>query len=90
MRTRAVRTRRGLGAQRHEALDHERLARAASRWSGRSTDDGVRGFLVETERPGFEARDIKGKLSLRASVTSELILQDVEVPDENLLPAARA
>ena len=50
------------------------------------TDDGVRGFLVETERPGFEARDIKGKMSLRASVTSELFLDDVEVPDENLLP----
>jgi glutaryl-CoA dehydrogenase len=45
----------------------------------------VRGFVVETDRPGFEARDIKGKFSLRASVTSELFLQDVEVPDENRL-----
>ena len=53
------------------------------------TDDGVRGFLVETDRPGFEARDIKGKFSLRASVTSELFLQDVEVPEANLLPGAR-
>jgi glutaryl-CoA dehydrogenase len=53
------------------------------------TDDGVRGFLVETDRPGFEARDIKGKFSLRASVTSELFLTDVEVPDENLLPGAK-
>jgi glutaryl-CoA dehydrogenase len=53
------------------------------------TEDGVRGFLVETDRPGFEARDIKGKFSLRASVTSELFLTDVEVPDENLLPAAK-
>ncbi len=50
------------------------------------TDEGIRGFLVERGTPGFEARDIKGKLSLRASVTSELFLSDVEVPDENLLP----
>ena len=48
-------------------------------------DGTVRGFVVETDRPGFEARDIKGKFSLRASITSELFLQEVEVPDENRL-----
>ena len=53
------------------------------------TDEGVRGFLVETNRPGFEARDIKGKFSLRASVTSELFLENVEVPEENQLPGAK-
>jgi glutaryl-CoA dehydrogenase len=53
------------------------------------TEDGVRGFLVETDRPGFEARDIKGKFSLRASVTSELFLTNVEIPDENLLHGAK-
>ena len=53
------------------------------------TDEGIRGFVVETDRDGFEARDIKGKFSLRASITSELFLQDVEVPDENLLPGAK-
>jgi glutaryl-CoA dehydrogenase len=53
------------------------------------TEDGVLGFLVEKDRPGFEARDIKGKFSLRASVTSELFLQDVELPDENRLPGAK-
>jgi len=53
------------------------------------TDDGVQGFLVERGRPGFEARDIKGKFSLRASVTSELFLQDVEIPDENRLPGVQ-
>ncbi len=52
------------------------------------TEDGIRGFLVETDRPGFEARDIKGKFSLRGSITSELFLQDVEVPEENRLPKA--
>ena len=50
--------------------------------SGRS----VRGFLVETDRPGFSARDVHGKWSLRASVTSGLSLQDVRVPESNLLP----
>jgi glutaryl-CoA dehydrogenase len=53
------------------------------------TDEGVRGFLVETDRPGFEARDIKGKFSLRGSVTSELFLENVELPQENLLPGAK-
>jgi len=52
------------------------------------TEEGVRGFVVETDRPGFEARDIKGKFSLRASVTSELFLQNVEVPEENRLTRA--
>ncbi len=52
------------------------------------TEEGIRGFLVETDRPGFEARDMKGKFSLRASVTSELFLQDVEIPESNLLPGA--
>src|SRR5262245_29469525 len=50
------------------------------------TEDGLRGFLVETDRDGFEARDMKGKFSLRASITSELFLHDVEVPDESRLP----
>ncbi len=45
----------------------------------------IRGFLVETDRPGFSAEDIHGKWSLRASVTSGLSLQDVRVPESNLL-----
>ncbi len=46
----------------------------------------VRGFIVPTDTPGFEARDQKGKLSLLASDTSELVLQDVHVGDDALLP----
>ena len=46
----------------------------------------VRGFLVETDRPGFSAREVHGKWSLRASVTSGLSLQDVHIPAANLLP----
>jgi glutaryl-CoA dehydrogenase len=48
----------------------------------------VRGFLVETDRPGFTSSDIHGKWSLRASVTSSLSLEDVRVPAANLLPGA--
>ncbi|MGA2537903.1 MAG: acyl-CoA dehydrogenase family protein [Terracidiphilus sp.] len=46
----------------------------------------IRGFLVETNRPGFSAKDVHGKWSLRASVTSGLSLQDVHIPAANLLP----
>jgi glutaryl-CoA dehydrogenase len=49
-------------------------------------EDGIRGFLVEKGTPGFSAKDIKGKWSLRASVTSTLALQDVRVPARNMLP----
>jgi glutaryl-CoA dehydrogenase len=49
-------------------------------------DNRVRGFLVETDRPGFRAYDVHGKWSLRASVTSGLSLQDVHVPAANLMP----
>ena len=49
-------------------------------------DNKVRGFLVETNRPGFRAFDVHGKWSLRASVTSGLSLQDVHIPAANLLP----
>jgi glutaryl-CoA dehydrogenase len=49
-------------------------------------DNRVRGFLVETDRPGFKANEVHGKWSLRASVTSGLSLQDVRIPAANLLP----
>jgi glutaryl-CoA dehydrogenase len=52
------------------------------------SDKSIRGFVVPTDAPGFSARDQKGKLSLRASDTSELALQDVHVPATALLPAA--
>src|SRR5579859_6564194 len=52
-------------------------------------EDGIRGFLVEKGTPGFTSRDIKGKWSLRASVTSSLSLQDVRVPASAMLPKAK-
>ncbi len=47
---------------------------------------GIRGFVVPTDTPGFSAKDQKGKLSLLASDTSELVLQDVDVPEDALMP----
>ena len=49
-------------------------------------DDGIRGFIVPTSSRGFSTRDIHRKISLRASVTSELILEDVVVPESAVLP----
>jgi len=53
------------------------------------TEQGIRGFLVETSTRGFQAHEIHHKLSMRASVTSELILDDVRVPARNELPGAQ-
>jgi glutaryl-CoA dehydrogenase len=53
------------------------------------TDEGVRGFLVPAGTPGFSAPAIKRKLSMRASVTSELVLDDVRLPASAVLPEAR-
>jgi glutaryl-CoA dehydrogenase len=52
------------------------------------TDEGVRGFLIPTETPGFSAQDVEKKLSLRASVTSELVLDGVRLPEDMVLPEA--
>ena len=52
-------------------------------------EDGIRGFLVEKGTPGFLAKDIKGKMSLRASVTSSLSLQDARVPASTMLPGVK-
>jgi glutaryl-CoA dehydrogenase len=63
------------------------LADVATVWA--STEDGVRGFLVPRGTPGFTTSNIENKLSLRASVTSELHLADVRLPDSARLPEAR-
>jgi glutaryl-CoA dehydrogenase len=62
------------------------VAQLAIVWA--RTEQGIRGFLVEKGTKGFEAREIHHKLSMRASVTSELILDDVRVPACNQLPQA--
>jgi len=60
------------------------LADVAIVWA--RTEDGIMGFLMEKGMPGFEARKIKSKMSLRASVTSELYFDNVRVPEANRLP----
>ncbi len=60
------------------------IADVAVVWA--KTEDGIRGFLVERGTPGFSASNIHQKLSLRASVTSELHFADCRVPAENMLP----
>jgi glutaryl-CoA dehydrogenase len=65
------------------------IADVAVVWA-RTDDDEIRGFLVEKDMPGFSAPEIHKKISLRASVTSELVLQDVRVPDENVFPEIRS
>ena len=58
--------------------------------TGDSTDDSsIRGFVVDTSLPGFHAKDQHGKLSLRASHTSELVLTDVHVPADAILPLSK-
>ncbi|MFB7617490.1 acyl-CoA dehydrogenase family protein [Kitasatospora sp. NPDC056181] len=62
------------------------IADVATVWA--ATENGVRGFLVPRGTPGFTTRDIKQKMSLRASVTSELHLDDVRLPADARLPEA--
>jgi glutaryl-CoA dehydrogenase len=64
------------------------IADVAVVWA-RTEDEGIRGFVVPTDTPGFSAPEIHKKLSLRASVTSELILEDVRLPAEAILPGVR-
>jgi glutaryl-CoA dehydrogenase len=63
------------------------IAQVAIVWA--RTDKGITGFLVERGTPGFTTHDIKGKFSMRASITSELILEDVRLPASAQLPEAR-
>lgn len=63
------------------------IAHLAIVWA--MTDDGIQGFIVERGMPGFSTRDIERKMSLRASITSELYFDSVRVPDANRLPNVR-
>lgn len=62
------------------------IADIAIVWAKDRSDDTVRGFLVETDRDGVTTNEITEKLSLRASITGEIGLNDVRVPVENVLP----
>jgi len=60
------------------------IADAAVVWA--KTEEGIKGFIVEKDMPGFVTQEIENKFSLRASVTGALFLEDVRVPAENVLP----
>jgi len=63
------------------------IADVAIVWA--QTDDGIRGFVIPTDTPGFSAPKIGSKMSLRASVTSELVLSGVRLPESAVLPNVR-
>ncbi|MCL5006450.1 MAG: acyl-CoA dehydrogenase family protein [Acidobacteria bacterium] len=87
MRTRAVKDGDGYILNGEKAwITSGTIADVSLIWA--RTEEGVRGFLVEKGTPGFTAQDIKGKMSLRASVTSTLSLQDVRVASASMLPEA--
>ena len=64
------------------------IADVAVVW-GKLDDEGIRGFLVDRGAKGFSTPTIEGKVSLRASVTGEIVLENVELPEEALLPKAQ-
>ena len=68
-------------------ISNSPIADVAVIWARSSAhDDQVRGFIVERDTPGFSTPAIEGKLSLRASITGEIVLDGAVVPEENLLP----
>jgi glutaryl-CoA dehydrogenase len=88
MRTRARRTDDGWVLDgRKMWITNGSIADIAVVWA--QTDEGVRGFVVPTDTPGFSAPEIKHKMSLRASVTSELVLDDVRLPSSATFPDVR-
>jgi glutaryl-CoA dehydrogenase len=87
MRTRAEKTAGGYllnGTKRW--ITNGSIADVCIIWA--KLDGKVRGFLVEKDTPGLTRSDIKGKFSLRASITSELILENVEISAQHILPEA--
>ncbi|MCP5083925.1 MAG: acyl-CoA dehydrogenase [Alphaproteobacteria bacterium] len=69
-------------------ISNSPIADVAVVWA-KLEDEGIHGFIVERGMKGFSTPKIEGKFSLRASVTGEIVLEDVELPEENLLPNAR-
>lgn len=88
MRTRAVRDGDGWVLTGNKMwITNGSVADVAVVWA--QTDEGIRGFVVPTDTPGFTAPEIKKKMSLRASVTSELVLDNVRLPDSAAFPDVR-
>ncbi len=90
MKTRARRTEKGYVLNGTKMwITNSPIADIAVVWAKLADeDDAIRGFVVEADLPGFSAPKIANKLSLRASITGEIVLDDVEVPADALLPGA--
>jgi glutaryl-CoA dehydrogenase len=90
MLTRAERVRDGWLLNGAKAwITNGGVADIAVVWAKVGGDDEIRGFIVEKGSKGYSTRDTKHKLSLRASVTSELLFDDCLIPEENLLPGSK-
>ncbi len=94
MRTRAVRTKDGWLLNGSKAwITNGNIADIAIIWAktsgGDDDNETIRGFLIEKGTKGFTASEVKHKLSLRASITSELAFQDCLIPEENILPESK-
>ena len=88
MLTRAERVRDGWRLNGSKAwITNGNIANIAIVWAKVDGDD-IRGFIVEEGTPGFGVRETKHKLSLRASITSELLFDDCVIPESNLLPGS--
>jgi glutaryl-CoA dehydrogenase len=86
MKTRAKRTSSGYVLNGSKMwITNSPIADIAIIWA-KLEDEGIHGFIVERDMKGFSTPKIEGKFSLRASVTGEIVMQDVFVPEENLLP----
>jgi glutaryl-CoA dehydrogenase len=89
MITRAERSRDGWVLNGSKAwITNGSIADIAIVWA-KTEGDEIRGFIVEKDRKGFGSRETHHKLSLRASVTSELMFQDCVIPEENVLPGSK-
>lgn len=90
MKTRAVRTKDGWLLNGSKAwITNGNIANIAIVWAKTDESDTIRGFIVEKGTKGFSATEVKHKLSLRASITSELAFQDCLIPEENILPESK-
>ena len=86
MKTRAKRVREGWVINGSKSwITNGTIADIAIVWAKTDENETIRGFIIEKGTEGFTTRDVKHKLSLRASITSELLFQDCLIPEENLL-----
>jgi glutaryl-CoA dehydrogenase len=89
MKTRAARTKNGYVLNGSKMwITNAPIADIAVVWA-KLGEEGIRGFIVERGTKGFSTPEVKGKVSLRASITGEIVLQNAEVPEDAILPLAK-